>query len=89
LHILYLLKRKNNYVKWQSVPIWHPLEIKTVSLQPNQEIDYSFSCNLTNIQPGTYFVRAYIGYYPPLPGQSTTLFRSITLTATTTIDVTK
>lgn len=67
----------------------NPLEIKTVSLQPNQEIDYSFNWNLTNIQPGTYFVRAYIGYYPPLQGQSTTLFRSITLTATTTIDVIK
>jgi hypothetical protein len=67
----------------------NPLEIKTVSLQPNQEIDYSFNWNLTNIQPGTCFVRAYIGYYPPLQGQSTTLFRSITLTATTTIDVTK
>jgi hypothetical protein len=67
----------------------NPLEIKTVSLQPNQEIDYSFSWNLTNIQPGTCFVRAYIGYYPPLAGQSTTLFRSVTLTATTTIDVTK
>jgi hypothetical protein len=66
-----------------------PLEIKTVSLQPNQEIDYSFNWNLTNIQPGTYWVRAYIGYYPPLQGQSTTVFRSITLTATTTIDVTK
>ena len=61
----------------------NPLEIKTVSLQPNQEIDYSFSWSLTNIQPGTYFVRAYIGYYPPLQAPS------ITLTATTTIDVTK
>ena len=60
-----------------------PLEIKTVNLQPNQEIDYSFSWNLTNIQPGTCFVRAYIGYLPPLQAPS------ITLTATTTIDVTK
>jgi hypothetical protein len=67
----------------------NPLEIKTVSLQPNQEIDYSFNWNLTNIQRGTYWVRAYIGYLPPLQGQSITILRSITLTATTTIDVTK
>jgi len=67
----------------------NPLDNKTVSLQPNQEIDYSFNWNLTNIQPGTYWVRIYIGYLPPLQGQSTTIFRSITLTATTTIDVTK
>jgi hypothetical protein len=66
-----------------------PLEIKTVSLQPTQEIDYSFNWNLTNIQPGNYSVRAYIGYYPPLQGQSTTVFRSITLTTTMMIDVTK
>ncbi len=65
----------------------NPLDNKTVSLQLNQEIDYSFNWNLTNIQSGTYWVRAYIGYYPPLQGQSTTLFRSITLTALTTITV--
>ena len=67
----------------------NPLDNKTVSLQPNQEIDYSFSWNLTNIQSGTYWVRAYIGYYPPLQGQATTIFRSITLTAETMIDVSK
>jgi hypothetical protein len=67
----------------------NPLDNKTVSLQPNQEINYSFSWNLTNIQPGTCFVRAYIGYYPRLQGQSTTLFKSITLTAIMMIDVTK
>ena len=40
----------------------NPLEIQTVSLQPNQEIQYQFSWSLTNIQPGTYYVRAYVGY---------------------------
>jgi len=48
-------------------------EIKAVSLQPNQEIDYSFNWNLANIQQGTYSVRAYIGYSPPLQAPSITL----------------
>lgn len=64
-------------------------ETRNVSIQPSQEIDYTFNLDLSGISPGTYSVRAYIGYYPPLEGQSSTLHRSITLTAATRIDVTK
>ena len=58
----------------------NPLEIQTISLQPNQEIQYQFSWSLTNIQPGVYFVRAYIGYLQMLEP-------AVTLTATVPIYV--
>ena len=58
----------------------NPLEIETVSLQPNQEINYQFNLSLTNIHPGTYYVRAYIGYLQMLEP-------TVTLTATVPIYV--
>ncbi len=63
-----------------------PAGIKNVILEPNQEVDYSFSWDLSGIQPGSYAIRAYIGYigyYSPLEGQP------VTLTQTILIDVSK
>jgi hypothetical protein len=61
-------------------------KIQNVGLEPNQEVQYSFSWNLSGIQPGNYAIRAYIGYEgysEPLEGQP------ITLTQLILIDVSK
>jgi hypothetical protein len=51
-----------------------------VTLQPSQQVDYSFSWNLAGVSPGTYYVRAYLGYLEGLD-------ESNTLSATTLIYV--
>ena len=57
----------------------HSTEIQNVNLQPNQEVHYSFTLNFTNNQPATYFIRAYIGYYPPLQAQPLLLIQTISV----------
>lgn len=56
-----------------------PTGIQHIILQPNQDIDYSFSWNITNVEPGNYGIRAYVGYYASL--------ETISLTETILIDV--
>jgi len=43
-------------------------EIKAVSLEPNQEIDYSFNWNLANIQQGTYSRESLYRIFAPTTG---------------------
>ena len=40
----------------------NPVEIKIISLQPSQEVEYSFNWSIANVQAGSYYVRAYVGY---------------------------
>ncbi len=60
-----------------------PVEIQNVSVEPNQEVNYSFSWDLTGIQPGGYAILVYIGYLPPIESPA------LTLTQTILIDVSK
>jgi hypothetical protein len=54
-------------------------EIQTVNLQPNESVSKSFTLNLSNLKPGTYYLRAYVGY--------STLYSSFSITLTQTISL--
>jgi len=59
----------------------NPLETRPISLQPSEEVEYSFNWSIANVQPGVYYVRAYIGYL--------TDNEEATLMGTTTVQVIK
>ena len=43
-----------------------PTQIQHITLQPNQDVVYSFSWDTANVEPGNYGIRAYVGYYSSL-----------------------
>jgi hypothetical protein len=54
-----------------------PIQVQSINLQPNQEVNFTLSLDFTNFQPGYYYIRAYVGYYSPLEAPVLTLTQTI------------